>query len=134
MISLLAFVRIAYVAGRVLAQIPDQAYARTEAPRCRRRILVVRLDQLGDIVLTTPLFRELKRLYPTSHCTVVVQPQYKSILTTNRNMDEILPLHSLHGEIAASARAVAGLGAVVLLDLHLRRRQFDHCHFAPLGR
>ncbi|HEY4960794.1 MAG TPA: hypothetical protein VII29_08055, partial [Terriglobales bacterium] len=56
-----------------------------------RSIIVFRLDQLGDVVLTTPLFRELKRLYPNSRRTVVVQPDYQSILTTNHNIDEILP-------------------------------------------
>src|SRR5664279_5486626 len=60
-----------------------------------RSIIVFRLDQLGDLVLTTPLFRELKRMYPNSRCTVVVQPDYRSILTTNHNIDEILPLHEV---------------------------------------
>src|ERR1700690_792794 len=32
--------------------------------------IVFRLDTLGDVVLTTPLFRELKRAYPNSRCTV----------------------------------------------------------------
>ena len=41
-----------------------------------RSILILRLDQLGDLVLTTPLFRELKRMYPGARCTVVVQLAY----------------------------------------------------------
>ena len=60
-----------------------------------RRIIIFRLDELGDLVLTTPLFRELRRMYPSAHCTVVVQPQYKAILSTNRNLDEVLAISEL---------------------------------------
>ena len=70
--------------------------ARTEEVAATpRSILVFRLDELGDVVLTTPLFRELKRLYPNARCTAVVQPAYRAILTTNHNVDEILPLREI---------------------------------------
>ncbi len=29
-----------------------------------RKILVIRFSALGDLVLTSPIFRELKRIYP----------------------------------------------------------------------
>ncbi len=64
----------------------------SDAHASPRSIVVFRLDQLGDLVLTTPLFRELRRNFPNSRCTVVVQPALQSILATNRNIDEILPL------------------------------------------
>ncbi|HZD31118.1 MAG TPA: glycosyltransferase family 9 protein [Candidatus Angelobacter sp.] len=87
-------------------------------------ILVVRLDQLGDLVLTTPLFRELKRLYPSARISVVVLPQYKAILTTNRTVDEILPLP----KVSASWLPARGRLLASVLWFHwtqLRRRQFD---------
>src|SRR5664279_1427797 len=76
------------------------------APRSRpacpigepRSIIIFRLDQLGDVVLTTPLFRELKRLHPGARCTVVLRPQYKAILTTNRSVDEILRLREVRAK------------------------------------
>src|ERR1017187_6488890 len=45
-------------------------------------LLVIRLDGLGDLVLTTPLFRELKRVFPGSFCTVVVQDAFRPLLVT----------------------------------------------------
>src|ERR1017187_10587243 len=70
--------------------------ARTEEVAATpRSILVFRLDQLGDVVLTTPLLRELKRMYPDARCTVVVQPAYRAVLTTNHSVDEILPLNEV---------------------------------------
>ncbi len=124
MISLLAFVSL----PTWLAVLWRKFVAsRTPAPHHRgmvRSILVVRLDQLGDLVLTTPLFRELKRLYPGSHCTVVVRPQHRSILTTNRNVDEILTLDSLQAKwLPLGARRLAA--AVWFYWARLRHRHFD---------
>jgi ADP-heptose:LPS heptosyltransferase len=89
-----------------------------------RSIIVFRLDQLGDVVLTTPLFRELKRLYPNSRRTVVVQPDYQSILTTNHNIDEILPLHAVEVKWLP-ARASRLVSALWFYWTRLRHRRFD---------
>ncbi len=87
-------------------------------------IIIFRLDQLGDLVLTTPLFRELKRLYPNSRCTVVVQPAYRAILTTNRNVDEILPLRQVSAKwLPARLRGL--VSALWFFANHLRHRQFS---------
>ena len=55
-------------------------------------ILVIRLDALGDLVLSTPLFRELKRNFPDSRITAVVQRNYAPLLETNPYVDEVLSL------------------------------------------
>ena len=39
-----------------------------------RRVLVVRLDNLGDVVLTSPLFRALRQLLPSAHLTLLASP------------------------------------------------------------
>ena len=89
-----------------------------------RTIVIFRLDQLGDVVLTTPLFRELKRLHPRARCTVVVRPQYKALLTTNRHVDEILALHEAKAEWLPSR--VRWLASVLWFYwTELRHRRFD---------
>jgi ADP-heptose:LPS heptosyltransferase len=89
-----------------------------------RSIVVFRLDQLGDLVLTTPLFRELKRNFPNSRCTVVVQPAFQSILATNRNIDEVLPLQELHVKwLPSRVRRLAS--ALWFYWAELRHRHFD---------
>ena len=52
--------------------------------------IVFRLDSMGDVVMTTPLFRELKKSFPDSHLTVVVQDTYRSLLATNPHINEVL--------------------------------------------
>jgi len=55
-----------------------------------RKILVIRLDAMGDLVMTTLLFRELKLRYQNAVITAVVQRGNKDLLETNPYVDRIL--------------------------------------------
>ena len=56
-----------------------------------RNILVVRLDGLGDLVMTTPLFQELKRLYPAARVSLVTQARFADLVDCCRNLDRLDP-------------------------------------------
>lgn len=86
--------------------------------------IIFRLDSLGDVVLTTPLFRALKKAHPGSRCTVVVQECYKPLLATNPHIDEILMLPKVRPAwLPQGARRL--LAAVGLYWTRLRKRHFD---------
>ena len=86
--------------------------------------ILFRLDALGDVVLTTPLFRALKAAHPESRCTVVVQQQYKSLLVTNPHIDEILTLPRIRPAwLPLRLKRLAS--ATLLYWTQLRRRHFD---------
>ncbi len=86
--------------------------------------LVLRLDSLGDVVLTTPLFRELKRAFPGSFCTVVVQAAFRPLLVTNPYIDEIIGLRPLQARwLPLRMRSL--LSALLLYWTRLRGRRFD---------
>ena len=92
--------------------------------RDRRHFIVFRLDGLGDVLLTSPLFRELKRAYPGSRMTVVVQKHLRSLLATNPYVDDILPVPDLsHMWLPARCRNL--LAALLLYARSLRGRSFD---------
>jgi heptosyltransferase-2 len=55
-----------------------------------KNILVIRLDAMGDVVMTTPIFRELKLRYPNATVTAVVQKGNIGLLETNPHVDRIL--------------------------------------------
>ena len=55
-----------------------------------RRVLVVRLDQIGDLVLTTPFLRELKRNAPLARITLVVKPELREMALILPSVDEVL--------------------------------------------
>ncbi len=54
------------------------------------RILVVRTDRIGDVVLSTPLIRALRKARPQAHIAVMVRPYAAPVLEGNPNIDEII--------------------------------------------
>ena len=60
------------------------------------QILVIRLDAIGDLVMSTLVFRELKRQYPKSRVTAVVQQQGRSLIETNPFIDRIISPNGVH--------------------------------------
>lgn len=56
----------------------------------RKRILLLRLDEIGDVVLTTPFLRELRKSYPEANITLVVKPQVYNLFELCPYVDEII--------------------------------------------
>jgi heptosyltransferase-1 len=57
-----------------------------------RRILVVRLGAMGDIIHTLPAAASLKHSYPGSHLTWIVEPRWIPLLEDNPFIDRIAVL------------------------------------------
>ncbi|MEI1279898.1 glycosyltransferase family 9 protein [Leptospira venezuelensis] len=55
-------------------------------------ILVIQTAFLGDLILTTPLFREIKKKFPGSKMTVIVNKGTESVLEESPWIDQIIPL------------------------------------------
>ena len=55
-----------------------------------KRILVTRTDRLGDVVLSTPVIRVLRKLYPGSYIAMMVRPQNKGVVANNPHLDEVI--------------------------------------------
>ena len=54
------------------------------------RILVVRPDRIGDVVLSTPLPREIKKAYSQSYIAVLLRKYTEAVYLNNPNIDEII--------------------------------------------
>lgn len=55
-----------------------------------KRVLVVRLDEIGDVVMTTPFLRELRRLLPDAWITLVVKPSVYNLVELCPYVNEVL--------------------------------------------
>jgi heptosyltransferase-2 len=53
-------------------------------------IIIFRLDGIGDVVLSSAMLRELRRLYPTAHITLVVSSSSRSLVEHCPYVDEVL--------------------------------------------
>ncbi len=54
-----------------------------------RKVLVIRLDNIGDVLLSTPIFATLKKQYPNAHISALVSSWSHDILRHNRNVDRL---------------------------------------------
>jgi heptosyltransferase-2 len=86
-------------------------------------IIVFRLDGIGDVVLSTAMLRELRRLYAEAHITLVVSSSSRSLVEYCPYVDEVLDkptgLYSLRS-------LFVDLNAMVAFSKHhLSRRHWD---------
>ncbi len=89
---------------------------RRHAPGGPRRILVIQIAKIGDVVCTTPLLRELRAALPQAHIAVLAVGTTAPLLRHNPHVDTIM---------IAEPRAGHGLAAKLRLAAQLRRGNFD---------
>jgi len=56
------------------------------------RILVTRLRFMGDVILTTPVIRALRRAFPGAFLAYLAEQPYLSLLENNPYLDELIPV------------------------------------------
>lgn len=56
-----------------------------------RQILVINLKWLGDLIVSTPVFKTLRKDYPHSNICAMVRKEYETVLRANSHIDEIIP-------------------------------------------
>jgi heptosyltransferase-2 len=73
-----------YCAGLFL-----RAGSSVPAPPAPRDILFIRLDRIGDMVLSTPALKAIKEKYPSARLSVLAAPAAAGLLDGNRNVDRV---------------------------------------------
>lgn len=73
--------------GRLTA--PTPRLIRPPARDRLKKILIVRVDRVGDIVLTTPMLRALRRALPDARIDWVVQKKYAGLLNSYEGWNEV---------------------------------------------
>ncbi|MBI3550340.1 MAG: glycosyltransferase family 9 protein [Elusimicrobia bacterium] len=90
MIRVKSLFRRPYLAARACALRPFYAAASPKPGRGEiRSILVLRLDRIGDMVLTTPLLSALRQAYPKARIAVWASPANAGVLFGNADVDEV---------------------------------------------
>ncbi|OBS09619.1 glycosyltransferase family 9 protein [Acidihalobacter prosperus] len=101
----------------------------------RPRILVIRRDNIGDLVCTLPMITALRRRYPEAHIAALVNSYNRDVLAGHPDLDAVYAYtKAKHRE---DGESVAGVyWRRIKLTLHLRRERFDYAvlggaHFLP---
>jgi ADP-heptose:LPS heptosyltransferase len=90
---------------------------RNDEPSGSPRILLVRLRLLGDVVLTTPLIRALRRKFPDAHLSYLVEPAAAAVVRGNPHLNDVI--------VAPKHRGIARWIGDVALARRLRRERYD---------
>jgi ADP-heptose:LPS heptosyltransferase len=96
------------------------------------RVLVVRRDNIGDLVCTTPLLAGLRASYPQAHIAALVTSYNAAVLEGNPNVDEVHCYTKLKHRLPGQSRVGIVLARLRMLA-RLRRQPFDYIVLAKAG-
>ncbi len=55
-----------------------------------KKIIIVRLDRIGDVLLSTPVIKTLRDVYPNSYIAFMVRPYARAIVEGNPYLDKVI--------------------------------------------
>ena len=61
------------------------------------KILIIRLSSIGDIILTTPLLRSIRKTYPKASITYITKKQYAGLLADSPYISELIAFDKSEG-------------------------------------
>ncbi len=79
------------------------------------RFLIVRFSSIGDIVLTTPILRNIRQAYPNAEIHYVLKKNYVELLQYNPDVDV---LHAYDGNWETLVRSIKKYHYNYQIDLH----------------
>ena len=80
------------------------------------RILVIQTAKIGDLICSTPVFREIKKKYPEVHLAVMANPVTKELLQFNPYVNEIIAIENAY---------YRGLSGKIKLSNLIRKGKYD---------
>jgi len=82
-----------------------------------KRILIVRTDRIGDVVLSTPVIKVLREHFPSSFIAMMVAPYTREIVEGNPYLDQVI--------VFDKDRAQRGFWSMLAFSRYLARLSFD---------
>lgn len=91
-----------------------------------QKILIIRLSSIGDILLTTPLLRLLKKRFPQAEIGFVIKMQFYDLVRTNKNIDRIYCFDAADRFPALKSikREIRNVGYDLIIDIHKNFRSY----------
>lgn len=89
-------------------------------PSLIKKILLIRLRRIGDVVMTTPALSVLRENFPQAHLSYVVEKPYQELVEGNPNLDEILilPQNQSKRDLLQFIRRLRRQNYDAVLDFH----------------
>jgi heptosyltransferase-2 len=111
---------------RVSSREANRKAGAPRAPEDVKRILVVELWNIGDVVLTMPFLGQLRVLFPTARISLLARSHARKLLENTALVDEFIETDLNWGESATRYNPFAyNWGELWRLRRHLRESKFD---------
>ena len=81
----------------------------------QKKFLIIRFSSIGDIVLTTPVIRCLRKKYPESTIHYLTKKKFAGIVQSNPNVDKVLLLEE---DINVTIEEIRNENYQHIIDLH----------------
>jgi ADP-heptose:LPS heptosyltransferase len=85
-----------------------------------KNILIIRNDHIGDVILCSQAYREIKRKYPSSKITALVSPASRELLKKNPYIDEII-----HLDLFWRNKNINSMRAYLKVLKKIKQKRFD---------
>jgi heptosyltransferase-2 len=82
-----------------------------------KKILIIRTDRLGDVILSTPVINNIRKKYPQSYISFICRPYTAGIVEGNPYLDEVI-VYDKYGHHQSFL-------ATLKFALSLRKKKFD---------
>ena len=90
-----------------------------------KSILLIRLDHLGDVLLTTPAIGSLRKKFPLARITMVIKEWSFEAIKNNPHIDNIIVFNPFWTIASKEGKKPVGIGGIYHLIRLLRKERFD---------
>lgn len=120
----------------LLAWVGYLCLRRQSVPAIPQRLLLIKPDHLGDVLLVTPALRQLRQQHPQAWIVALVGPWSATILTHNPDIDTLitLPFPGFERRDTPDTRSQSLLAAINMRMWALVRPYLTLAHYALLLR
>ena len=96
--------------------------------KSQKKILIIKLSALGDVVHTLPVPRTLRQKYPEAYIAWIIEERYQELLYNNPDINEVIPIRTkvwrknwnkeTFNEILQIIKSIRQKKFDVVIDLH----------------
>lgn len=90
-----------------------------------KRILVVKLSDIGDVLTATPALRALRESFPAARLEALVPPNSAPVLAESSLVDEVIIFDKFQYDQPIDALRPSSLADLLRFARHLRRQRYD---------
>ncbi|MEO0554176.1 MAG: lipopolysaccharide heptosyltransferase II [Bacteroidota bacterium] len=88
------------------------------------KILIIRLSSIGDVILTTPLIRAVRKKYPKARIDFLIKTQFKTLVEHNPHIDHVIAFDKTTDSLGTLKQDLRRTRYDWVIDIHKNFRSY----------